>query len=127
MPFDWTGFLILAEELSKRQEESCKRSAISRAYYSVFNPAFERAQTTAGPLPPNTSTHSWCWKRYISSVSLDCKKLGISGDRLKKRRVTADYKKADIPRLNEEVERALADAHQLSKDLANLPPNQPKS
>ena len=35
--FDWADYLRLAQELAQRGEESCKRSAVSRAYYSVFN------------------------------------------------------------------------------------------
>lgn len=36
MSFDWKSYIHLAEELVKRQEESCLRSSISRAYYGVF-------------------------------------------------------------------------------------------
>lgn len=37
MSFSWKKYFKLAEELNKNTEESYKRSAISRAYYSVYN------------------------------------------------------------------------------------------
>ena len=42
MPFDWNGYLELAETLTKVEaNESALRTAISRAYYSAYNQAFE--------------------------------------------------------------------------------------
>lgn len=35
--FDWTKYLVLAEELISRDDEECKRAGISRAYYAAFN------------------------------------------------------------------------------------------
>ncbi len=37
MSFYWKEYFKLAEKLNESSEESYKRSAISRAYYSVFN------------------------------------------------------------------------------------------
>lgn len=37
MSFAWKEYFKLAEKLNESSEESYKRSAISRAYYSVFN------------------------------------------------------------------------------------------
>jgi len=37
MSFSWKEYFKLAEELNKNTEESYKRSAVSRAYYAVFN------------------------------------------------------------------------------------------
>jgi hypothetical protein len=48
MPFDWNDFLTLAEELAARDDQASKRTAISRAYYSVFHAANARAERTTG-------------------------------------------------------------------------------
>ena len=39
MPFDWTEYARLAEELGTRADEASLRTAISRAYYSVYHQA----------------------------------------------------------------------------------------
>ena len=36
MSFNWKEYVDLSEELMSREEESCLRSSISRAYYGVF-------------------------------------------------------------------------------------------
>jgi len=51
MPFDWNEYLALARRLAAAGDEASKRSAISRAYYFVFNSAFSRAEATAGGYP----------------------------------------------------------------------------
>jgi uncharacterized protein (UPF0332 family) len=130
MPFDWVGFLKLAEELANRPDEASKRSAISRAYYSIFNAAFLRAQLTPQPYPrgTRTPTHQWCWKKYQNTAgNLSCKQLGITGDRLKKRRTWADYDGAANPRLDQDVSRVLAEARKFLADLDALPMNYPTS
>jgi hypothetical protein len=120
MPFDWNRYLTLAEELATRADEASKRSAISRAYYCVFNLAFARAQSTAGPRPSGEHRHKWCWTKYRNGPDPFCIQLGVDGDRMHGRRVKADYNPADIPRLNDEVERMLEDAREFLADLARL-------
>jgi hypothetical protein len=122
MPFDWNHFLTLAEELAVRPDDASKRTAISRAYYSVFNLAFARAETTVGPIPERKPYHQWCWDQYIRSVDPSCRQLGLDGDRMKALRVKADYKDADIWRLDERVQGMLEDAHQFMANLAALDP-----
>jgi hypothetical protein len=121
MPFDWAHFLTLAEELALRADEASKRTAISRAYYSIFNVAFHRAEVSAGPFAGGEGTHKWCWNKYMDGRnSFECRQIGIMGDRLRAKRVKADYKNGDIVRLDDEVARALADARQFRADLAAL-------
>jgi len=50
MPFDWNKFLSLAQQLATSSDEACKRTAISRAYYCVFNLAFARGVVSGVPL-----------------------------------------------------------------------------
>ena len=126
MPFDWTDFLTLAEELATKTDEASQRTAISRAYYCVFNLASARAQSKVGPRPKNAPSHQWCWDQYISTPNLTCRQLGNTGDRMKRMRVDADYTAAKIPRLDDEVQRMLEDAHQFLADLATLDPKYPR-
>ena len=126
MAFDWTDDLTLAEELAARADEASKRSAISRAYYFVFNTAFERAQSTAGRCPVMGGEHSWCWNIYMQSPDNACKQLGIVGDNMKRRRVHADYKRPTKPKLDEEVRITLLEARQFQADLATLPVGFPR-
>src|SRR5712691_8074455 len=92
MPFDWNNFLVLADELATRvDDEASKRTAISRAYYCMFNLAFARAESTAGPYPGDQSSHNWCWGKYQATPDPTCQQLGNDGQRMKRLRVNADY------------------------------------
>lgn len=46
MAFDWQEFLDLAEQLLESDSEAALRSAISRAYYSLFTPVTQRPSRT---------------------------------------------------------------------------------
>src|SRR5713226_3190713 len=105
MPFDWNNYLALAEELATRTDEASKRTAISRAYYCVFNLAFAQAESTAGPRPRGEHYHEWCWSKYENTPDPSCQQLGIDGRRMKSRRVRADYYAGDFRRLDDEVKR----------------------
>ena len=120
--FDWHDFFTLAEELATRRDVASLRSAISRDYYSVFNAAFARAESTVGTKPRDISSHQWCWNQYRSTpdITRQCQQLGLNGDRMKRRRVKADYKASDIPRLEEEVQLMLDEVRQFSLSLGTL-------
>lgn len=121
MAFDWKSYLTLAEDLAKSGDEAAKRTAISRAYYCVFNLAFARA----GDCPLQEGLHQWCWNRYTNHGDPSCRRLGIQGDRMKKSRVHADYRPGEIRRLEEVVQGILQDARQFVGALQALPPYQP--
>jgi len=125
MPFDWKEFLELAEKLATEEDEASKRTAISRAYYFVFNIAFARAELSAGPCPKRGGYHRWCWNKYKKTSDTLCQQLGNDGDRMKRRRVTADYEAADIERLDDEVQLMLEEARQFQADLESLDPGFP--
>ena len=125
MPFDWKEFFTLAERLAKDADEASQRTAIGRAYYSVFNVAFARAESTAGKYPGGVSSHAWCWEKYTAAVSKECQRIGNTGGRLKRMRVQADYISAGIPRLEDEVRRVIMDATSLSFQLSALDPRLP--
>ena len=127
MAFDWNNYLTLAEQLATRPDEASKRTAISRAYYCVFNLAFERAESTAGRHPEGESYHRWCWSKYERTPDGSCKQLGIDGSRMAQRRVRADYNASDIRRLEDQVRRMLGEARQFRIDIAALNPRYPLS
>jgi uncharacterized protein (UPF0332 family) len=110
MPFDWTKFLTLAQELATRVDDASRRSAVSRAYYSAFNVAYQRAILTAGNRPSDQSSHSWCWRKYTATNDKSCRRIGIIGERMKRLRVDADYKADDDPRIEDAVRRVLEEA-----------------
>jgi hypothetical protein len=125
MPFDWNEYLVLARQLAAAGDEASKRSAISRAYYFVFNVAFARAEDTAGTYRGNEGYHKWCWDKYRNTPDMSCRQLGIDGERMKQRRVKVDYKAAPIPRLDDEVRRMLLEAQQFRASLDALNPRYP--
>jgi len=125
MAFDWNYFLTLADDLAKRSDDASKRTAVSRAYYSAFHDALSRAELNCGPKQGGNS-HQWCWDRYLYSRDDDCYQLAIDGTRLKAKRVQADYEAPEIRRLDDYVARALADARDLKKRIANLSPQYPR-
>lgn len=128
MPFDFHNFLILAEHLATRNDEASKRTAISRAYYSVYHLASERAEKSVGPFPRNAGigNHQWCWDQYTKTPDLTSRKLGTNGGRMKRLRTKADYGSNDIPRIDDEVQRILQDARQFRADILALDPQYPR-
>lgn len=125
MPFDWNQFFTLAERLANEADDASRRTAISRAYYYVFNLAFERAESTAGNYPGDEGFHTWCWKKYTKTPDLDCKRIGILGGRMKRRRVEADYNSAYMPSIERDTQSALQDARDFSVQLPRLNPRYP--
>ncbi len=121
MPFDWTNYLTLAEDLAKKQDEASKRTAISRAYYFVYNIASDRVLANGGRFPGGESSHNWCWSKYEKGPDPTCIQLGVSGQRMKVRREWADYKKGHKQRLDDEVQLMLQDARDFQRDLGRLP------
>ena len=88
MSFDWKTFLACAETLAKAQDEAAKRSAISRAYYAAYNVVRVFLQVIP---PPNSDSHAHVWNAALSDSRREVQTLGTKGNRLKKRRRSADY------------------------------------
>jgi hypothetical protein len=125
MPFDWTNYLILAEDLAEKPDEASKRTAISRAYYFVYNIASDRDLANGGRFPGGESSHHWCWNKYQKGPDPTCIQLGINGQRMKARREWADYKKVHKPRIDDEVQLMLQEVRDFQRDFGNLPPRFP--
>jgi len=125
MPFDWNDFLSLAQQLATNADEAAKRTAISRAYYCIFNLAFARAESAGCRYPQGEGYHQWCWRKYSDTPDPSCRKLGVEGNRMLALRVRADYKAGDIRRLDDTVLRMLTDAQRFLTALAVLNPRYP--
>jgi uncharacterized protein (UPF0332 family) len=97
MPFRWSDYLALAQDLIRRSDEAALRSAISRAYYAVFGTAEETLAMKGIRLKrtrrrKKLNSHEAVWHTYRSDSRKNWQKIGTDGDRLKRDRVKADYK-----------------------------------
>jgi uncharacterized protein (UPF0332 family) len=93
MSFDWNEYLLLANNLAGAGNEAAYRSAVSRAYYSVFHAASVSLKSNSVATNPKYSRdrHLQVWNVYIVSADKDCKRIGNQGQRLKLDRHDADY------------------------------------
>jgi uncharacterized protein (UPF0332 family) len=129
-PFNWADYLTLATVLSTNADEASQRSAISRAYYSVFH----AATLHAGRNGYNGRSHGRLWKMYQADADKNARRLSVLGNRMKKAREDADYA-ARISRINDVMTLQLAIAKQFAGVLAQvpaaspqpLPPNPPRT
>src|SRR6476469_7929237 len=100
MPFDFNEFLSLATTLAASPDEASKRTAISRAYYTVFHSALQKAEANVGTWSnrkdpariqrhKELSSHEWCWRQFRETDDSACRQIAADGDRMKTRRTTA--------------------------------------
>ncbi len=125
MPFDWSQYLVLATELGARPDEASIRTALSRAYYYVYHIALIRAQSNDFVLKLDDFTHAQLWLLFSESPEPACQRLAAIANRMKERRVRADYK-STFPRIAEEVPGTLADAQTFVAGLQRLPARHPQ-
>ena len=91
MPFSWVDYLSLAERLLPGTDEADRRTAISRAYYAVFNLANAWLESRR-PLPLTVGgRHEQVWAEF-NKGSAAAQQVARNGERLKQRRVKADYR-----------------------------------
>lgn len=88
MSFNWEEYLTLAETLSNNPQESYLRSAISRAYYSVFCIARNR---TGFKNHRESNVHFVVINKLKSHPDTRIKKIGKNIDELRRYRNEADY------------------------------------
>jgi hypothetical protein len=124
MPFDWSEYLKLAEELAARKEEACLRSSLSRAYYYIYNLALTRAERNGFVAARGESTHGQLWRLYSQSPEPECIYLGQIALRLKEKREKADYRLV-YRRIEEEVPLVLSEALDFAARLGRLAPRHP--
>ena len=103
-PFDWRGFLELADWLDQRLDDDATvpgddaghRTVVSRAYYAAFHVAraFVDAHVRDGSLQwPATrrSLHDKVWEALTTHPDPAVTALANKGERLKQYRTEADY------------------------------------
>ncbi len=95
MNFDWRSYLLLADELLKHQnpaisQEAYLRSAISRAYYSVFCIA-RNFLIRNSVIIPRVDTHKFVRERYLNSRHKLEREIGKGLRNLWRHRKDADY------------------------------------
>jgi uncharacterized protein (UPF0332 family) len=122
--FDWSDYFKLASELAKRTEDSCRRTAIGRAYYYIFHLARKRIEANGFTIFPGGDSHKQVWEKYTGNVESDCKKLGEIAKRLKEKRQRADYDDF-YARLGDDMPAILADAEDFADRLARTPRSPP--
>ena len=94
MPFDWNVYLSLACRLAndndylKNYEQAVLRTAISRAYYSVFCQAKEKKNITV-----KDKVHKYVIDAYKNSTNKNEQLIGKELEALRRNRVDADYYK----------------------------------
>jgi hypothetical protein len=118
-PFDWPDYLTLADELAKRSEECCLRTAISRAYYYVYHLARKRVTDNGFIIIRGGDTHKQVWEKFSGSPDWDCKKLCELAKRLHDKRKQADYD-MPYPKIEGEFPEVLNLARRFAVDLGRL-------
>ncbi len=111
--FDWTLYLDLARRLGKEPDEASKRSAVSRAYYAVFNRARELLEAEGTPVTNTGKAHDDVW-RTLEAAGRGRRKLGIEGKRLRETRRKADYEGVVVA-LEKVTDDALATADAMNR------------
>jgi len=123
--FDWSKYLELAVELQRRSDEASLRTAISRAYYFVYNSALSRPAVGQYRLDTKLPVHEELWALYERNGG-DCGKLATIAKRLKQRRVKADYMHSSYPRVADELRGVIADASDCAAILSQMNADLPK-
>jgi hypothetical protein len=123
-PFDWTGYYTLANELATRADEASLRSAMSRAYYYVYQLALARAKANGFAILAGEPSHKQLWRNFSESPEPTCKRLALIAMRLKEKRERADYQDV-YQRISDDIPVMLADARDFAGHLQALNPRFP--
>ena len=100
MAFDWREFSIFAHELRNEPAESKRRTAIGRAYYYAYNVAkIEAKKLGFNESDPSLrgGLHQRLWDWCLKHNNPGIVTLEDSGDTLKARRTSADYRTLPSP------------------------------
>src|SRR5258706_14082722 len=124
MPFDWSEYLTLADELGSRADEASLRSSLSRAYYYVYHFALKRAKDNNFKPLSGEGTHTQLWRVFSMNPEPACRRLAEIAVRLKEKRERADYSPV-YARVHEEIPHVLADARDFADRLGRLPARHP--
>lgn len=120
----WPEYIVLADDLATHGSEAARRSAISRAYYGVFNPARRWLEANVGPIG-NRAVHKQVWDAFSAPgrASEDTRDkwevVGEIGELLRGLRNQADYDD-DMPNLDRRAPEAVSRAERVLVLLAEL-------
>jgi len=130
MSFDWNEYLKLAKTLGEKTDAASLRTAVSRAYYCIFNLGMIKARANGFSPKDDTGSHDQLWSLYSRNTDKDCSRISILGQRMKRRRIKADYRRM-IENLSTDVMDTIADAEECVSILAalkeDLPQDVPRS
>jgi len=123
LSFDWLEYLSLATKLAASDDEASQRSAISRAYYSLYITARRRLELSGVQIKGDQ--HRAVWDAYRSRSNPgqspdECGRIAMRANTLKWRRVRADYED-DYPGISSEVQDQLQQASRLLEQLRQIP------
>ena len=104
MSFGWQNLQKLAEKLKQETDEASKRAAISRIYYAAFWRARDFLMEDGFAFHDFDGSHRQVWREF-ERRGKTFRAIGVSGTRLHKIRVQADYfiETEDIDRLKSEA------------------------
>lgn len=119
-PFDWTEFLVVADDLASRgADEATARTAIGRAYYAAFGSARRHLGQAGVTIPQTGAAHPLVWETFHRSPDRVRRRIANRGRQLLRRRRQADYDD-HYPMTTTEVERSVGWARKLLHDLRSL-------
>jgi uncharacterized protein (UPF0332 family) len=120
--FNWSEYLKLADDLSRKPDEASHRTAISRAYYFVYHTASAKAVANGYV---DKKSHAALWQHFRKESNRQCRKVAKIGSRMKRDRIRADYD-ATFPRIGTLVPPRLGEAQSFVNEVAAIPPGPPK-
>ena len=94
MPVNPTDILAIAARLSEHNTEAAHRSAVSRAYYSVYHHGLRTVKVKLAPVDLkkySKGCHQRLGERLIDGKTSDWRDVAEDVEWLRKARVTADY------------------------------------
>src|ERR1700684_2233491 len=108
MSFDWNEYLKLAKLLAEKTDAASLRTAVSRSYYCIFNLGMIKAKANGFSPKDDAGSHDQLWQLYSRNTDKTCRRVSILGQRMKRRRIKADYRRM-IDNLDGDVKDAIAD------------------
>ncbi len=111
--FDWTSYLVLAQDLAKGADDASRRSAISRAYYAIFSKARLLLEHEGMVISDTGKAHDDVW-RTLERAGKGRRRLGAEGKRLREMRRKADYDR-EFAALEKVAEDAVTTAGRLNQ------------
>jgi uncharacterized protein (UPF0332 family) len=111
-PFDWRGYLRVAEKLSNDGDEAYLRTSVSRAYYFAYHLALAKAESLG--FQARTRKHTLLWEFFETDAAFP--HVSRLGQQMRDRRHRADYE-ASFVRIGEEAVATVDDARRLAELL----------